>query len=66
MEDISDVIKSFLSHPKLKLRKGSQELYHNDDTLVEEEFFETAESGDILLMKTSDSKCALQRLVTNS
>jgi hypothetical protein len=34
--------------------------------LTEQEFFEIAESGDILLMKTNDSKCALQRLVTNS
>jgi hypothetical protein len=25
-----------------------------------------AETGDILLMKTEDSSCALQRLVTNS
>ena len=60
------VVKSFIKEPKLKIRKGSQEVYHHEDTLTEQEFFEQVQSGDILLMTTDDSKCALQRLVTNS
>ena len=29
IEDIQAVIKSFINQPKLKIRKGSQELYHH-------------------------------------
>ena len=36
IEDIQAVIKSFINQPKLKIRKGSQELYHHQDTLLQE------------------------------
>lgn len=34
--------------------------------MSEKEFLEGAETGDVILMSTTDTQCAIQRFVTNS
>lgn len=50
----------------MRFLECKRELYQQKDAISEVEFLESAESGDIVLMSTSDAQCALQRFVTNS
>jgi len=51
---------------KIKFKNMISHIYKEKDTVLESEFINAAETGDIVLMKTRDSQCALQRFVTNS
>lgn len=63
---ISSIIEHNSKSGKVRFLECKRELYQQKDAISEVEFLESAESGDIVLMSTSDAQCALQRFVTNS
>lgn len=61
------MIDYHLNNKKIYLKKDISCIYAEKNLLLEKEFLDEAQTGDILIMKTKEnSSCSIQRLVTNS